>query len=310
MFWRRLFLLFVLGLSTTAALANGWVRDERELVPEYAYCRDCIQWMDADLLGRHFAQIVRENATREFTDLGDPNQTPRLFSYLMGSPRVQHRSYLEPALENWVREQPNNAIDPPAIFRQALSLAGGDVHGALLTIFELLKNNARFFNEVLVAWPSTYEMRREFFDHFIDLRGDLKERGGKFRGDHAGGWYRMFGMLLYSYHRAISSMSREDRLRPIDSGPLMGRWRLPQVRLTVTAVAAEVLKPLLNWKDPDRMKVLSNIRGVRIARSFLQSLSDPSRLKNIPDEKSRRWLADGGKNHSFCARALRWATEF
>jgi len=124
MFWRRAVFLLLLGLSATAAGAkNEWVRDERELVPEYGYCQDYIQWMDADLLGRHFAQIVHESSAEHYTDLGAPELTPKLLSYLMGSSRIHYRTLSESTLDVWVQEQANNSIDPPAIFRKSPSFA-------------------------------------------------------------------------------------------------------------------------------------------------------------------------------------------
>lgn len=103
----------------------------------------------------------------------------------------------EEDLKKWVMEQPDNSIDPVIIFEKSMSLNKGNIQNALLTIHQSLRNNARFSNKTYYNYKSTKAEAKQFWNKFVDIRGDLEElkKGGE--GDHTGSWYRLWGMALY-----------------------------------------------------------------------------------------------------------------
>ena len=103
----------------------------------------------------------------------------------------------EENLKKWVLNQKDNSISPAAIYLKGLELSGGNVWNALLVVHQLLRNSARFNQFPRYQYKSTTEESNQFFNKFVDLRGDLSERGRGFLGDHPGGWYRIWaGALL------------------------------------------------------------------------------------------------------------------
>ncbi len=103
----------------------------------------------------------------------------------------------ESTLKNWILSQPANSIDPIALYRKSLELNGGDIFETLVTCYTLLRENARWWITAFYNYDSSYPKEQAFFDKFIDIRGDLRERGAGFHGDHPGSWYRIWGAMLY-----------------------------------------------------------------------------------------------------------------
>lgn len=103
----------------------------------------------------------------------------------------------EAPLREWVMLQNQNSIDPVLLYQKSLGLNSGNIFAAILTIHQLLRNEARFTDKRRYQYKSTLPQQQKFFDQFIDIRGDLVERGPGFYGDHKGSWYRFWGTFLY-----------------------------------------------------------------------------------------------------------------
>lgn len=136
--------------------------------------------------------------------------------YLEASPyrTFDYESGHEASLKEWILKQENYSIDPVLIYVESLRENGGEIWGSLLTIHQLLRNMARYKEKKRYKYDKTNDLEASiFFDKFIDIRGDLAERGPEFLGDHRGTWYRICGMMLYRL------MGEDDRLPRISLTP-------------------------------------------------------------------------------------------
>lgn len=123
---------------------------------------------------------------------------PSFMTYLGGLPRkCDYTSGKEDELRAWVFAQPENSINPVSLYRASLRLNDGNVWNALLAIHQVLRQQARYGDYKRYNFRSDRATARDFFNRFIDIRGDLIERGPGFSGDHAGSWYRMWGAILF-----------------------------------------------------------------------------------------------------------------
>src|SRR5262249_6752108 len=144
------------------------------------------------------------------------------------------------------------SIHPAALFAKSLELNEGDVYDALLTNHELLRNEARFFAK-FISYGSNYDSMTAFYNKFVDLRGDLQERGPLYNGDHPGTWSRMWGMMLYYLDRS-----------PIDKPNISGgnvRFQVARAKAAAVAEAAEVVKLFILWPESDLRKSEINRKG-------------------------------------------------
>jgi len=114
-----------------------------------------------------------------------------------GESTTRYKTGYEEDLKAWILKQPDNSIDPITLYQKSLELSKGNVWNAFLCIFDLLRNNARFYDSPRYNYPEFFKNVEGLFNKFIDIRGDLKERGGKFVGDHTGSWYRIWLFPLY-----------------------------------------------------------------------------------------------------------------
>lgn len=103
----------------------------------------------------------------------------------------------EDDLRDWVLSQNDNSIDPVVIFRKSFELNKGHIFNTLLTIHQLLRNEARWRSKRYYFYNSSVQDEAKFWNKFIDIRGDLSEREEEFEGDHQGSWYRIWGIALY-----------------------------------------------------------------------------------------------------------------
>lgn len=128
---------------------------------------------------------------------------PTFLQYLIG----QHEracdfvSGQEDNLSRWVEAQADHSIGLVEIYDYSLKLNQGDIFNAVLTIYQLLRNNARWWDVNRYNYDSDPIRQRQFFNKFVDIRGDLKERGPSFHADHAGSWYRIWGAILFQLNR-------------------------------------------------------------------------------------------------------------
>jgi hypothetical protein len=166
----------------------------------YKYPKTRTLYVNGFALGRCLGQELKKE---KFTWGVNRNKYSPLFfdSYLSGSQSSYFTTPAEMPLKNWVVAQPDNSITPITLFRQSLALNNRNVFDSLVNIHTVLRNVARWNAPYVRAQkaPSTPKNIAEvnsFFNKFIDIRGDLMERGGNFRGDHPGSWYRIWGMQL------------------------------------------------------------------------------------------------------------------
>ena len=204
---------------------------------------------------------------------------PDLLSFLAGSDDVDYivNSELKFSLEEWVLSQNDNSITPVKILRESLQLNEGDVFLSFLMIHNLLRQKARFFSEYITAhgYSGTYEEMNLFYNKFIDLRGDLQERGNSYSGDHPGTWYRFWGMMLYYI-----------RTSPISEASVTYKhtgFRLAYLENSFVANIAEWVKPLIGWKEADGRKAEINRKSVKTAIIMLQAYLGNPRFP-LPDE--------------------------
>lgn len=108
-----------------------------------------------------------------------------------------YKTGFEEKLKVWILQQPDNSVDPVGLYRKALELSDGNVWNALLCIHDLLRNNARFYDTKRYTYPDSKKNVERLFNKLIDIRGDLKERGVNFKGDHSGSWYRIWIFPLF-----------------------------------------------------------------------------------------------------------------
>ncbi len=122
----------------------------------------------------------------------------------------------ENELKKWILSQRDNSIDPVSIFRKSMEINNGHIFNSLLTVHQLLRNEARWRSTKYYHYSSSAQEEDIFFRKFIDIRGELKERGEGFEGNHQGSWYRMWGIALYriSLVDKKSDINRCTKLKP------------------------------------------------------------------------------------------------
>lgn len=131
----------------------------------------------------------------------DPSvKKPPLVLYLSGDDEraCDYASGKEDELKTWVLSQKDNSITPESIFAESIRLNKGEIFSSLITVYQLLRNNARWWDDFRYAYHSSKSDEERFFNKFIDIRGDLKERGKGFYGDHFGSWFRIWGTMIYT----------------------------------------------------------------------------------------------------------------
>ncbi|MBM3381771.1 MAG: hypothetical protein FJY29_04960 [Betaproteobacteria bacterium] len=166
----------------------------------YKYATTPTRYLDGLVLGQCLGQELKR---RNFTwGVDRKKYSPWNFdSYLTGSEYTYYTTPSEMYLKKWVLAQPDNSITPVSLFKQGLVLNGNNVFDTLVNIHTVLRNNARWQapyvrKQKAPSTPADVAQVNLFFNKFVDIRGDLTERGGNFRGDHPGSWYRIWGMML------------------------------------------------------------------------------------------------------------------
>lgn len=275
-------------MEGASAQTLPWPVGSRD-VPEwsrapYPYARTETVRLDARRLGRCLALATLETTPTPSLNRNrslPPYEEDRFFWYLVGSRRVPvYSSGHERDLRDWVLQQPDASIDPVAIYRQSLVLNHGNVWNAVLAIHQLLRGEARWFDPVY-AYESSFARQTEFFRHFIDIRGDLRERDRtRFTGDHAGSWYRIWGMML-SFLSHVDSREWADHFTRAgrESSVYIGippgeELFLEAQRLSseLTATLAEWVKPLTGEPEDDWRKAEYNRAAANAAAEMTEQL--------------------------------------
>ena len=156
---RYLTLALALTITGTSllAFANGDPKETRTkpltYKNNYKYPRHEFLVLNADLLGQCMAAFILKNGG--YT-LGNsmPHKSSYL-QYLSGTASIDYFTGKEETLRAWVLSQPENSIDPLSIFEKSYQLNKSDLFDALLTIHELLRNQARFYMPY-IHYSSTY----------------------------------------------------------------------------------------------------------------------------------------------------------
>ena len=109
-----------------------------------------------------------------------------------------------------------------------------------------------------------------FFNKFIDIRGDLEERGDSFHGDHRGSWYRIWGAMLdylsmVAPEKALCGNAREVCSKTEGN-------TLADICGSMTAIMAELAKPVIMYGiEGDERKSEINQKGYDAISSMLKS---------------------------------------
>ena len=109
-----------------------------------------------------------------------------------------YKTGYEEELKKWMLKQKDNSIDPVALFKASMQINNQNVWNAVLAIHDLLRNNARYYHKSRYNYPTQRPEVEKLFNKLVDIRGDLRERGNGFGGDHFGSWYRIWAMMLVS----------------------------------------------------------------------------------------------------------------
>lgn len=270
-------MLLLFALSVTSAQALEWGPRPFSDGRPYSYPYPKTLWLSGERLGTCLALAIQESHKAPSFARNAMNRPYVLYdfsNYLIATPnrRFDYETGLEEMLKQWVLVQPNQSIQPFTIFREALRLHQNQVWNALVTIHQLLRNQARWWNQELYNYNSNNEEHRAFWDKMIDIRGDLEELGAPHVGDHEGSWYRIWGMILYR----LSVVSKEDLVqyskvgsRPLPFSPELQREIAFQDRQAeFVSQFAEWVKTWKRSFESDSRKQELN-RQAAVAGSFL-----------------------------------------
>jgi hypothetical protein len=284
------------------AFANYWLYEEHAKKAPYKYPVQKKLKIDHKRLGACMALSARESlGDKLYVSKDEMNLNYAhypFFLYLSANKnRRRYETGKELMLRDWVMDQPDNSVDIVSIFTASVELHDGNMWNALLAIHELLRNEGRYFDKTYYFYESTIEKEIAFFNKFVDIRGDLRERGTNFKGDHIGTWYRMWGMMLY-------------RLQFVNEKLFDGQRFLRGVRMNAGRVlsfhmgwGAEMFKYIKHGifqgephgGDKDKRKVEINIKAEKAIGSMVKALFYPKKMYSklgISKEscQSRVWL--------------------
>jgi hypothetical protein len=262
----------------------------------YGYPAQQKIYISPNMLGACLARATLDETPRYFLDKNTMNFVygrDIFFDYLAGFPQhARYASGAEDKLKSWVLAQPDNSIDPVKIYRESLKLNNGNIWNAILAVHDLLRNNARWMYKQYYLYESTPEAEKQFFDKFIDIRGDLKERGYGFNGDHEGTWYRIWGIMLHRLAKtdqaSFNSGSSVNVVRIEGnkwSAPIVS-WIGHNLQTSLTAHAAEWIKIMMPdeyWGEDLRKAEMNEIGGLTAASLIFSLNKDRSHfLKYAP----------------------------
>lgn len=249
----------------------------------YSYPLSSQVTIDSHVLGDCFAAIIQDHGARgnRISLNVDHSQYPYFFMYLMGG-SLAYQSGNELSLKEWILNQDDNSVSPSNLFKSALKINNGNIFKTFLTIHELLRNEARYFLDS-INYDSSSELKTEFFNKFLDIRGDLEERNPiYYHGDHSGSWYRIWGTIAYSMFNATESGFYIS----------IGNEYLPALELThfsrvngeLISSFAELVKYPMDWLtsetwiEPDKRKSEINKKGVRTLDRMLSRIAAEEEL--------------------------------
>ncbi|WP_413582822.1 hypothetical protein [Bdellovibrio sp. HCB288] len=218
----------------------------------------------------------------------------QFFFYMIGDPdRCDYSTGQENKLRTWIMNQKDNTIDPVKLFREALKLNGGSTFNSALTIHQLLRNEARYKSKSYF-YKSTPAQEKAFWNKFVDIRGDLEERGKTkgFEADHQGSWYRMWGIMGYRFSLNRGSFNDQEAMTCGYSEKGLISSQIKALKANSTAIAAEAIKYPMDFigdyqpgaDRPGKMSV--NLAGSHIATIIEDSTHKRVlSLQTFPDDK-------------------------
>ena len=188
------------------------------------------------------------------------------FDYLAAYPyrSCDYATSFETKLKEWILQQEDNNIDPVSLFAKSMELNSGDIFDSVLTIHQLLRNEARWMYRKYYQYNSSNALEQKFWNKFIDIRGDLEERGKDFHGDHQGTWYRIFGIILYRFAQKNSE----------GESFIKSAWA--NYKTSLVAIAAEGAKILLVEESDSYRKLFINLHGADIGENLVSYAKDSS----------------------------------
>lgn len=236
----------------------------------YSYPKKNKVDINSKMLGKCFLALYQEYHSDKQNYLENLNQGKdkydQLFSYLAGDSSLTYQTGWEYELRDWVLSQKDNSILPHELFEKSLILNKGDLFASILTIHQLLRNEARFYASY-IYYNSNWDRLQKFYNKFVDIRGDLEERcDGVSGGDHSGTWYRIWGTMLES----INSVRPEEN----GCGPVSFQGEtMCFVQGCFISSIAEIVKPLYmgEYSEIDPRKASINRVGYRVMNSFYTS---------------------------------------
>ena len=262
--------------------------------------------INGDLLGQCFSLATASYPGKTGLDKNKMNRSfneGEFMDYLTIEPRsFDYKSGKEQELKRWILSNPDNSIDPFVLYQKSLELNNGNVWNTVLTIHQLLRSHARYYDHVRYINEGITEAdSHNLFNKFIDIRGDLAERKDAFHGDHDGTWYRIWGVMLY---RMLSEGNIDDLLgaKCILPQSTFGQKSLLDIirtyrdaRTSVEAVGAEWMKQMMGWPEKDKRKAEINLVGAKAAHSLLDTIERPDvyrawRRDSLKVCRSRKYL--------------------
>ncbi|MBT3983831.1 MAG: hypothetical protein HOE90_20920 [Bacteriovoracaceae bacterium] len=198
------------------------------------------------------------------------------FNYLAAVPgrKCDYSTGLEEALKERVFAQGYNTIAPTLLYSISLSLNRGNVWNSILTIHQLLRNMARYQLTAFYSYESDSIEQKLFWERFVDIRGDLSERGDGQSGDHPGSWYRLWGIMLRRLEDVAEKRSIPGPLNPYQQTDAEIRKESRNNSWAkISAVGAEVFKVVGFIPEDDRKKVFVNYEGAQAANQLAHFLN-------------------------------------
>ena len=203
--------------------------------------------------------------------------------------QTKYSSGYEDNLREKILNSADQSIDPLMLFEWSLELNHGRLFEAILTVHETLRREARYYNK-FVQYPSNKEAMHQFFNKFIDVRGDLEERGDAFKGDHRGSWYRIWGSMLH-YVKMVSPTNATGT----SGGQACSSFKtksefMAYLRGSATATLAEKVKYLMpGWSEPDPRKSEINQKGYDCMNQFFEDLKKDHFPKDLEERCKKRF---------------------
>jgi hypothetical protein len=268
----------------------------------YAYPKKKIVSIDPIVFGECLALNTKANSQSKIQPAPAKNGIPyseKYFKeYLISSTQKDFSTGQEKNLETWILKQSDNSIDPLTLFNASMQLNNQNAWTSMVTIYGLLRSHARWWTQPqqvkftpMVYGEITYENKKvpdfsyirstHVFNKLIDIRGDLRERGTDFEGDHKGTWYRIWGMMLYR----ISQNKDFPDFHHVDNDRTLGlvesfKAFLSHISSVTIGYGIELEKQWFHDTEKDTRKAEINRAAAIASTTYLLALYEPGELES------------------------------